>query len=335
MRRTVIVLLMIGVLCAIAVGCSSGASSTTSDQDTSVSLPKYTLVDDNDVSIPGTTRLTYWVAVAEQIDDSVAESIAKTVSADERDIDEVTVWIYDNVEGAETGMIWDQMYEVNISKGKVTEVRENPDYNPDYEFGTQASEEENTQTDRSDNQTSTVVTEDETSSILYEDEYYIYENGEAVAALSDFGETSFFFSVPSIDNDDYEIVVDFEGREITTKRGLNIGSTIREFVNAHKYCEIALVDQDLITTAEDFLENIDAYNLEIKYVITMSTNYTNDGQILCRSEWKQYVEDNDIDITDYCINPQNYCEKAFRIDFMVEDNMISNIIISDVIATSK
>lgn len=175
----------------------------------------------------------------------------------------------------------------------------------------------------------------EKTSTLLEDDYYIYENEKAVMALSDYNESSIFFSNLSIYNEDHEKVIDFEDREITTKRGIKIGSTIREFASAYEYSEIQLVDQDLVTTANEFLANMNSYDLGDKYIITISTYCTLDGQTLCRTEWEQYAHDNGIDLKDYVLNPSKYCEKAFRIDFIVEDNMISNILLTDSIIHEK
>ena len=174
------------------------------------------------------------------------------------------------------------------------------------------------------------MTSEEFSHVLSEEEYFVYENGKAVFALSDFGESSFFFSMPVIYNDEHERIIDLEGHDAATLRGIKIGSTIREFANAYGPCEIALIDEDIVTTAEDFLRDINNYDINGDYIITITTHYISNKSILCNSEWKQYIEDNNIDLLDINDNPKKYFKKAYSIDFILEDNVINDIRITDI-----
>ena len=118
--------------CFTFVACSTGTSkSTESDgksQDTTVNVPKYSVVTNEDISIAGKTRETYRIATEKNIDDSMAKAIAIDATAESMDIDEVTVWIYDNASAAEQGEILNKMYDVTLSKGKVVEVIKNDLY---------------------------------------------------------------------------------------------------------------------------------------------------------------------------------------------------------------
>lgn len=126
MRRAITLFVMICVLCAAAVGCSSGASSPAAE--TNLEVPNYVLVDKDDIPTAEMSREAFWVATSEAIDEEDAKAIAIDVSSESKSIDEVTVWIFDTEEAINKGLITMKKYDVIIEKGRVVDVIENELY---------------------------------------------------------------------------------------------------------------------------------------------------------------------------------------------------------------
>ncbi|MBC5648243.1 hypothetical protein [Christensenella tenuis] len=151
------------------------------------------------------------------------------------------------------------------------------------------------------------------SGVLQTDEYGVYEDGKCIAMAEEL-DTPFFFEI--------EMQYDYKGRELSTKRGIKIGSTVRELADAYKDCEFQVaVGSELVTmTAGEFIENLSEY----KDTVTLITTYVDEeGNLYTWTKWKEWSE------------PQGGIEEMYQnkkhkignytINFILENGIVEEI----------
>ena len=163
--------------------------------------------------------------------------------------------------------------------------------------------------------------------ILPEEEYYVYENGELIVTASEFEQKLFIFEI--------EQKYNYEGRIFTTKRGIKIGSTIRELADAYKDVPARIMGSNTYEIFEmpfhEYLEKASEYNIGNKYIVLISTCIIDNKQF-SNAEFEQYLKDKGIEMTDYLNDLEKYVQewdmKNYIVNFMIEDNFVKSIIIT-------
>ena len=130
----------------------------------------------------------------------------------------------------------------------------------------------------------------EAGEILAEDEYSIYENGQAIFTLTDIdwfyytGGDPFSFANPlrykwegHPELMDGTTIYDFSNNQLSTKRGLMVGDTLRQFANKYPDVYIGLPEYRLETTPSKLLENQEEYNVDDTFVAQTRTYFLLDG----------------------------------------------------------
>lgn len=127
---------------------------------------------------------------------------------------------------------------------------------------------------------------------LAEDEYSIYENSAVIFTLTDIdwvyytGGEPFSFANPMrykweghpeiIETDDTKIY-DFLNNQLSTKRGLKVGDTLRQFADTYSNIEIGLPDYRISTTPSMLLDKQKEYKIDDKFTVKTSTYFLSDG----------------------------------------------------------
>lgn len=165
------------------------------------------------------------------------------------------------------------------------------------------------------------------SGVLPEEEYYVYENGKLIAASTEFEQNLFIFEV--------EQKYNYSGRDLTTKRGIKIGSTIRELADAYKDVPARIMGSEISEIVEipfnEYLEKASEYNIGNKYNVLISS-YIIDNKQFSRDAFEQYLKDKGIEMADYLKDLEKYVQewdmKNYILNFMIEDNFVKSIIIT-------
>jgi hypothetical protein len=172
------------------------------------------------------------------------------------------------------------------------------------------------------------------------DEFGVYEDGKAILMPEEMGDgmdRGITFNEPYsgyfgeyYTGKEY----DFRGRNITTKRGIGIGSTMEEVIEAYPDVAIGLQREngelpyicDISAAQAEY--RIREYETEEQY-FRIERHETKDGELLSTAGFLAYVYDNGLS-GNYVVNHmEEYFDSALRISFMVEDGIITNIGIWD------
>ena len=170
------------------------------------------------------------------------------------------------------------------------------------------------------------------------DEFGVYEDGKAILRPEEMGGGGFLFDEPHSGrySEDYNYLgkeYDFRGRDITTKRGIGIGSTMEEVIEAYPDVAIGLRREngelpyicDISAAQAEY--RIRDYEDEEPY-FKIERYETRDGELLSTAGFLAYVYDNGLS-GNYVVNHmEEYFESIWTISFTVKDGVITHIGIS-------
>ena len=170
------------------------------------------------------------------------------------------------------------------------------------------------------------------------DEFGVYEDGKAILMPEEMGGGGFLFDEPHSGrySEDYNYLgkeYDFRGRDITTKRGIGIGSTMEEVIEAYPDVAIGLRREngelpyicDISAAQAEY--RIRDYEDEEPY-FKIERYETRDGELLSTAGFLAYVYDNGLS-GNYVVNHmEEYFESIWTISFTVKDGVITHIGIS-------
>ncbi len=169
------------------------------------------------------------------------------------------------------------------------------------------------------------------------DEFGVYEDGKAILTAEEmengggfnFGNPYSEYFGGSYTGEPY----DFRGRNITTKRGIGIGSTMEEVIEAYPDVAIGLRREngelpyicDISAAQAEY--RIRDYEDEEPY-FKIERYETRDGELLSTAGFLAYVYDNGLS-GNYVVNHmEEYFESIWTISFTVKDGVITHIGIS-------
>ncbi len=169
------------------------------------------------------------------------------------------------------------------------------------------------------------------------DEFGVYEDGKAILTAEEMGKGGGInFNEPYSSYYDKYIgkEYDFRGRNITTKRGIGIGSTMEEVIEA--YPDIAFLlfsedagDQNIFDLSPAQVEyRIRDYEDEEQYFETVRFK-TKDGELLSSAGYCDYIHENGLHGGYVFANQEEYFESIWEISFNVKDGVITHIGIWD------
>ncbi|WP_353422904.1 hypothetical protein [Christensenella massiliensis] len=168
------------------------------------------------------------------------------------------------------------------------------------------------------------------------DEFGVYEDGKAILMPEEMGDgmdIGITFNKPYSEyfgeyytGKEY----DFRGRDITTKRGIGIGSTMEEVIEA--YPDIAFLlfsedagDQNIFDLSPAQVEyRIRDYEDEEQYFIIQRYELK-DGELLSGAGYCDYIHENGLHGGYVFANQEEYFESIWEISFTVKDGVITHI----------
>ena len=169
------------------------------------------------------------------------------------------------------------------------------------------------------------------------DEFGVYEDGKAILTAEEmengggfnFGNPYSEYFGGSYTGEPY----DFRGRNITTKRGIGIGSTMEEVIEAYPDVAIGLQREngelpyicDISAAQAEY--RIRDYEDEEPY-FKIDRHETRDGEILSTAGFLAYVYDNGLS-GNYVVNHrEEYFESEWTLNFHIKDGVVSMLGIS-------
>jgi hypothetical protein len=164
------------------------------------------------------------------------------------------------------------------------------------------------------------------SNVLALDEFNIYENNKVVATSEEFSAHAFSVAL----NEEYG---DYAGRDITTKRGIKLGSTSREVAEAYKGIPafVSVTGFTEVSKEAPFDEVLEEKSQELSqnnYIVWYNT-YVIDGKLCDTDTFTKLLEDNGIDTIEYLKNFEKYNEEfkitSYTLRFNISDNIVSEI----------
>ena len=174
---------------------------------------------------------------------------------------------------------------------------------------------------------------DESLEVLGLDEFYIYEDGKPVLTVEELGGQDFGTDDPYSEyyGEKFEgQPYDLRGHTLETKRGIGIGSTIDEVVEAYDGYAFAWSSKES--------GKIDTFDLTIEQVAELAKAapenkmagfhtdvfVTKDGQRLSTGGFRKYLDD-DIHVNgQYVVNHMDeYFEQAWSLRFGIKDGIIT------------
>ena len=168
------------------------------------------------------------------------------------------------------------------------------------------------------------------------DEFGVYEDGKAILMPEEMGDG---MDIGITFNEPYSEYFgkyytgkeyDFRGRDITTKRGIGIGSTMEEVIEAYPDIAIGLSREngelpyicDISAAQTEY--RIREYETEEQY-FKIERYETRDGELLSTAGFLAYVYDNGLSGV-YVVNHlEEYFKSIWTISFTVEDGVITHI----------
>ena len=168
------------------------------------------------------------------------------------------------------------------------------------------------------------------------DEFGVYEDGKAILMPEEMGGGGFLFDEPHSGrySEDYNYYLgkeyDFRGRDITTKRGIGIGSTMEEVIEAYPDIAFSLKPDgggtpyifDLSPAQVEY--RIRDYEDEEQYFI-IQRHELKDGELLSSAGYCDYIHENGLHGGYVFANQEEYFESIWTISFTVEDGVITHI----------
>jgi len=155
------------------------------------------------------------------------------------------------------------------------------------------------------------------SGVLQTDEYGVYEDGKCIAMAEEL-DTPFIF--------ENEMQYDYKGRELSTKRGIKIGSTVRELVDAYKECIFwhPANDGGDFISASEYIDSLAEYK-EAEADALVFFTYDVNGKLYSHQDFRALADENGG--RDAMYESGDYIVKHYKIDFLIEDNIIESIMI--------
>ena len=172
------------------------------------------------------------------------------------------------------------------------------------------------------------------------DEFGVYEDGKAILMPEEMGDgmdIGITFNKPYSEyfgeyytGKEY----DFRGRDITTKRGIGIGSTMEEVIEAYPDIAFSLRPDgggtpyifDLSPAQVEY--RIRDYEDEEQYFI-IQRHELKDGELLSSAGYCDYIHENGLHGGYVFANQEEYFESIWEISFTVKDGVITHIGIWD------
>lgn len=139
------------------------------------------------------------------------------------------------------------------------------------------------------------------------EEYGVYENGECIALPEEMGG---FFQFSE------EAQSAYKERELSTKRGIKIGSTARELAKAYKEYEFEIPAVEKTITTDEFMDNMSEYH---NGLVTITTFADNEGNLWDSTEWNKWITTKEGAETVYLKGKQI---AWYSIGFLINDNNI-------------
>ncbi len=168
------------------------------------------------------------------------------------------------------------------------------------------------------------------------EEFGVYEDGKAILMPEEMGDgmdRGITFNKPYSEyfgeyytGKEY----DFRGRDITTKRGIGIGSTMEEVIEAYPDIAIGLQREngelpyicDISAAQAEY--RIREYETEEQY-FRIERHETRDGELLSSAGYYDYIYDNDLSRYYVYDHEEEYFKSIWTISFTVEDGVITHI----------
>ena len=168
------------------------------------------------------------------------------------------------------------------------------------------------------------------------DEFGVYEDGKAILMPEEMGDgmdIGITFNKPYSEyfgeyytGKEY----DFRGRDITTKRGIGIGSTMEEVIEAYPDIAFLLFSED---TGDQNIFDLSPAQVEYRirdhedkeqYFKTVRFK-TKDGELLSSAGYCDYIHENGLHGGYVFANQEEYFESIWEISFTVKDGVITHI----------
>ncbi|MBC5648271.1 hypothetical protein [Christensenella tenuis] len=175
------------------------------------------------------------------------------------------------------------------------------------------------------------------------DEFGVYEDGKAILTAEEIGEggCGFGFNIPYSDalgeryaGKEY----DFRGRNITTKRGIGIGSTMEEVIEAYPDTACILAPDVKKSTSDNAPYIFDVSPAQVEYRIRdyedeepyfrIERYETKDGELLSSAGYYDYIYDNDLSRYYVYDHEEEYFESEWALNFHIKDGVVSMLGIS-------
>ncbi|MEA4854422.1 MAG: hypothetical protein VB082_09145, partial [Christensenella sp.] len=166
-------------------------------------------------------------------------------------------------------------------------------------------------------------------------EFDVYEDGKPVLTTEEMSEGFNFTKLKSTllvekyTGKEY----DFSGRELSTKRGIHIGSTMEEVVEAYPDIAFALFaekagEPNVFDISAAQVEEQIKNSKEEKWFFT-SRYVTKEGEVLTEAGFCDFIYDNNLN-GNYVVNNMNeYFDQYWELTFHVKDGIITVIKIAD------
>lgn len=161
--------------------------------------------------------------------------------------------------------------------------------------------------------------------VLAVDEFNIYENNKMIATPEEFTVHSFSIAIKEGGN--------YAGRDITSKRGIKIGSTVRELAEAYKGVP-ALISVSGSTEVSknipynEFLEKNSDELSNKEYGVWYNT-YIIDNKTYDTDAFEAFLEEKGIDTIEYLKNGDQYKKEykisSYTITFYIKENIVTDI----------
>ena len=173
---------------------------------------------------------------------------------------------------------------------------------------------------------------DENLKVLGLDEFYIYEDGKPVLTTEEMGETAFSGGNPYSEyfGERFEgQPYDLRGHTLETKRGIGIGSTIDEVVEAYdgyafawRSRERGVIDTFDLSISQ-IAERVNEIPKDENVSFYTEIYITKDGQRLSTGGFRKYLDD-DIHVNgQYVVNHMDeYFEQAWSLYIAVENGIV-------------
>ena len=176
------------------------------------------------------------------------------------------------------------------------------------------------------------------------DEFGVYEDGKAILMPEEMGDgmdIGIAFNKPYsgyfgkyYTGKEY----DFRGRDITTKRGIGIGSTMEEVIEAYPDVACILAPDKTKSTPDNAPYIFDISPAQVEYRIRdyedeepyfrIERYETKDGELLSSAGYYDYIYDNDLSRYYVYDHEEEYFKSEWALNFHIKDGVVSMLGIS-------